>query len=41
MPNYGNPKYWDERYAQGNGSMFDWLEDYKALSDILNKYLTP
>ena len=40
MPNYGHPKYWDERYTQHKGSMFDWLEDYETLSLILNENLT-
>jgi ubiquinone/menaquinone biosynthesis C-methylase UbiE len=36
MPNYGCPKYWDERYAQsGENSMFDWLEDFASLRSIL------
>lgn len=41
MPNYGNPQYWDQRYADGKGSMFDWLEDYNSLKDILSKYINP
>ncbi len=24
MPNYGNPKYWDERYKEQQNTMFDW-----------------
>jgi len=28
MPNYGDPIYWNERYANCKGTMFDWLEDY-------------
>ena len=39
MPNYGNPSYWDDRYQQGEGSMFDWLEDYNALSKLLSNYI--
>lgn len=40
MPNYGHPKYWDERYGQNKGAMFDWLEDYETLSQLLNENLT-
>jgi hypothetical protein len=40
MPNYGDPKYWDNRYSDNKGSMFDWLEDYKSLKPLLNDYLT-
>jgi EEF1A lysine methyltransferase 4 len=41
MPEYGEPKYWDERYAQNKGSMFDWLESYATLKDVLAPYLKP
>jgi hypothetical protein len=36
MPNYGDPLYWDERYNKCGESMFDWLEDYKALKSLLS-----
>jgi 2-polyprenyl-3-methyl-5-hydroxy-6-metoxy-1,4-benzoquinol methylase len=39
MPNYGDPKYWEDRYKTQTETTFDWLEDYdtlKALIDELN-----
>ena len=41
MQNYGDPIYWDVRYTQCDGSMFDWLESYQSLKSILNEYLKP
>ncbi len=41
MPNYGDPKYWDKRYSENEGSMFDWLEDFKSLKPLLSDLLTP
>lgn len=41
MPNYGDPLYWNERYANCKGTMFDWLEDYQQLKSILDNYLNP
>lgn len=42
MPNYGCPKYWDERYAQGGEqNMFDWLEDFNSLKSLLDQYVKP
>lgn len=35
MPNYGDPQYWDKRYKNNEGSMFDWLEDYNALKPLI------
>lgn len=37
MPNYGDPKYWEERYKSQKGATFDWLEDYHTLSPIINE----
>jgi 2-polyprenyl-3-methyl-5-hydroxy-6-metoxy-1,4-benzoquinol methylase len=34
MPNYGDPKYWDERYKSELESTFDWLEDYETLKSL-------
>ena len=34
MPNYGDPKYWDKRYSDNQGNMFDWLEDYDSLRPL-------
>jgi ubiquinone/menaquinone biosynthesis C-methylase UbiE len=39
MPNYGDPKYWDERYSEQEGSTFDWLENYTALKTYLEPML--
>lgn len=39
MPNYGDPKYWDKRYSENAGSMFDWLEDYHSLSPLLKELI--
>ncbi len=41
MPNYGDPKYWDKRYTENAGSIFDWLEDYSSLKPLLSELLTP
>jgi len=41
MPNYGDPKYWDKRYSENEGSMFDWLEDYRSLKPLLKDLLKP
>ena len=35
MPNYGDKKYWIERYDEQNGTTFDWLEDYESIKPIL------
>ena len=35
MPQYGDPKYWDERYSKYAGSTFDWLEDFNSLEPLL------
>jgi len=36
MPNYGDPKYWDDRYKSQNKSTFDWLENYESLRPLMN-----
>jgi ubiquinone/menaquinone biosynthesis C-methylase UbiE len=41
MPNYGDPNYWNERYAQCDGSMFDWLEDFSSLKGLLDQFIKP
>ena len=38
MPNYGDTKYWDERYTQQKNATFDWLEGWSDLKDIIEKY---
>jgi SAM-dependent methyltransferase len=40
MPNYGDPKYWDKRYTENAGTIFDWLEDYNSLKSLLSELLT-
>mmetsp|Transcript_3275 Transcript_3275/g.3238 ORF Transcript_3275/g.3238 Transcript_3275/m.3238 type:complete len:222 (+) Transcript_3275:17-682(+) len=40
MPDYGNPSYWDERYA-ANDEPFDWYQDYSTLKDYLSKIISP
>ena len=41
MPNYGCPKYWDDRYNKaGQEGAFDWLESYQSLKGILQEFLT-
>lgn len=37
-PNYGDPRYWDERYKH-QGSTFDWLENYDTLKPIMESLL--
>ena len=34
MPNYGEKKYWEERYESQKGKTFDWLEDYETIKPI-------
>lgn len=41
MPNYGDPKYWDKRYRNNSGSMFDWLEDYNSLKSMIKELANP
>ena len=36
MPNYGEKKYWVERYESQKGKTFDWLEDYSSIKPIIN-----
>ena len=39
MPNYGDPRYWDDRYKQHRDSTFDWLENYHTLKPLLDRLL--
>ena len=40
MPDYGDPKYWDERYEKsGVDNTFDWLESFQSLSGVLDQFL--
>ena len=38
MPNYGDPKYWENRYKNSK-STFDWLEDYSSLKSIISELI--
>lgn len=38
MPNYGDSKYWEERYTKQEGITFDWLEDYDSLKTIISEF---
>lgn len=38
MPNYGDPKYWEERYEEQKDFTFDWLEDYYSLKPIIDEF---
>ena len=40
MPNYGDKKYWDDRYTDaGKNAAFDWLESYASLSNLLGQFM--
>lgn len=39
MPNYGDPRYWEERYKSQNKSTFDWLENYDTLKPLMNNLI--
>ena len=40
MPNYGCPKYWDDRYTNsGDDAAFDWLESYTSLKGVLSEFM--
>ena len=41
MPNYGDANYWNIRYKECEGEMFDWLEDFKSLKPLLEIYIKP
>lgn len=38
MPNYGDAKYWDDRYTQQKNTTFDWLEGWDDLKDLIEKF---
>ena len=38
MPNYGDVKYWEDRYKIQKDSTFDWLEDYETLKPIIEEF---
>ena len=35
MPNYGEKKYWVDRYESQKGKTFDWLEDYESIKPMI------
>ena|SRR3990167_4015516 len=39
MPNYGDPKYWEKRYKNQEGTFFDWLENYSSLKPLFDRLL--
>lgn len=40
MRDYGNPSYWDERYAAQDGSSFDWYHEFRTLKPYLEPLLS-
>ena len=36
MPNYGDAKYWEDRYKNDKFATFDWLENYPTLKEIID-----
>jgi len=34
MPNYGDPQYWEDRYKESQGKVFEWLEDYTTIYPV-------
>jgi hypothetical protein len=38
MSDYGNPSYWDERYAHED-KCYDWYVDYSQLKPYLDLYI--
>jgi hypothetical protein len=40
MPNYGDPDYWDKRYAK-HMDPFDWLEDFESLRPFIEAVSSP
>ena len=36
---YGNTRYWDERYAADDSAHFDWYQSYETLKPHLEPYL--
>ena len=36
MTNYGDKEYWDRRYAEAEGEVFDWLEDFSSLREVMD-----
>ena len=40
MPNYGDPQYWEDRYKESAGKVFEWLEDFVAIEPLILRLLT-
>jgi len=38
MPNYGDRKYWEDRYNEQKDVTFDWLEDYESLKALIDDF---
>jgi hypothetical protein len=38
MADFGNPSYWDERYA-ADEKCYDWYQDYSTLERYMAPYL--
>lgn len=41
MQDYGDPEYWERRYAERPEATFDWLEEYEALVPVFQRFLAP
>ena len=39
MPNYGDPQYWEDRYKESSGKVFEWLEDFTAIESLITQLL--
>ncbi|EAR84868.1 methyltransferase domain protein (macronuclear) [Tetrahymena thermophila SB210] len=37
MPNYGTKNYWEKRYKKQKNTVFEWLENYQDLKEIINE----
>ncbi|KAL4487069.1 hypothetical protein ABPG72_001521 [Tetrahymena utriculariae] len=37
MPNYGAKNYWDKRYKKQKNTVYEWLENYQDLKEIINE----
>ena len=40
MPIYGDAKYWDDRYRKDEGKLFDWLESWQTIKELLQVFMT-
>ena len=39
IDDYGNPTYWDGRYKDSEGQVFDWLENYDSIRELINTWV--